>query len=331
MNIEQDLFKRSTLLPDKLLSFGFVKKDNIYKYSTKIMNNKFRVDIGINKESIHGKIYDLSTNDEYTNFRIEDFGAFSNTIREKYIEVLKSIRNNCFVSKYFISDQSNRIANMIVKNFNCEPEFLWEKNPGFGVFRNAPSDKWFAIIMNIDKSKVVSESSGEVEVINVKSDDFTESYLKKKGIYPAYHMNKKSWVTIILDDTLSDAEILNIISTSYDSFPAPNTWVIPANPKYYDLISDFAKSDIMFWHQNMSVSKDDTVYIYVAEPYSAILYKCVVIETNIPDGEKLLMKLKLKKEYSKEEYPFTKLKEYGLTAIRGPRTIPNKLAKVLTE
>lgn len=144
-------------------------------------------------------------------------------------------------------------------------------------------------------------------------------------------MNKKSWVTIILDDTLSDAKILNIISTSYDSFPAPNTWVIPANPKYYDLISDFAKSDIMFWHQNMSVSKGDTVYIYVAEPYSAILYKCVVIEANILDGDKMLMKLKLKKEYPKEEYPFTKLKEYGLTAIRGPRTMPNKLAKVLAE
>lgn len=97
MNIEQDLFKRSTLVPDKLLSFGFVKKDNIYKYSTKIMNDKFRVDIEVNEGSIHGKIYDLSTNDEYTNFRIEDFGTFSNTVREKYIAVLKNIRNNCFV------------------------------------------------------------------------------------------------------------------------------------------------------------------------------------------------------------------------------------------
>ena len=36
-------------------------------------------------------------------------------------------------------------------------------------------------------------------------------------------------------------------------------------------------------------------------------------------------------EYSKDEYPFAKLKEYGLTAIRGPRTIPNKLAKILAE
>ena len=81
----------------------------------------------------------------------------------------------------------------------------------------------------------------------------------------------------------------------------------------------------------MNVSNGDTVYIYVAEPYSAILYKCIVIEVGIPNVNKMLMKLKLVKEYSKDEYPFAKLKEYGLTAIRGPRTIPNKLAKILAE
>ena len=79
----------------------------------------------------------------------------------------------------------------------------------------------------------------------------------------------------------------------------------------------------------MNVSNGDTVYIYVAEPYSAILYKCIVIEVGVPNVNKMLMKLKLVKEYSKEEYPFAKLKEYGLAAIRGPRTIPNKLIKIL--
>lgn len=39
--------------------------------------------------------------------------------------------------------------------------------------------------------------------------------LKKKGFYPAYHMNKKNWVTIILDDTLSDTEIMQYVKTSY--------------------------------------------------------------------------------------------------------------------
>ena len=329
MNIEQELFKRSILVPDKLLDVGFTKKQDLYVYSTKIMNDKFKVVVTIKNEIIKGKIYDLTTNEEYTNYRIEDFGAFSNTVRNFYIEILKRIRNNCFVSKYFTSNQANRIANLIIQNFHCEPEFLWEKSPNFGVFRCYPSEKWFAIIMNIDKSKLNKKETGEIEIINVKTDAKTDDYLKLKGIYPAYHMNKKSWVSISLDDTLSDDEIFKIITESYDLFPAPNTWVIPANPRYYDLISDFAKSDIMFWHQNMNVSNGDTVYIYVAEPYSAILYKCIVVEVGIPNVNKMLMKLKLVKEYSKEEYPFAKLKEYGLAAIRGPRTIPNKLIKIL--
>ena len=102
-------------------------------------------------------------------------------------------------------------------------------------------------------------------------------------------MNKKSWVSISLDDTLSDEEISKVITESYDSFPASNTWVIPANPKYYDLISDFAKSDIMFWHQNMNVSNGDAVYIYVTEPYSAILYKCIVVVPGITVQEQKLV------------------------------------------
>ena len=155
MNIEQELFKRSILVSDKLLDFGFTKKHDLYVYSTKIMNDKFKVIVTIKDEIIKGKIYDLTTNEEYTNYRIEDFGAFSNTVRNFYVEVLKNIRNNCFVSKYFTSNQANRIANLIIQNFHCEPEFLWENNPNFGVFRCYPSEKWFAIIMNIDKSKII--------------------------------------------------------------------------------------------------------------------------------------------------------------------------------
>ena len=74
----------------------------------------------------------------------------------------------------------------------------------------------FAIIMNIDRNKLDFKMSGEVEVLNVKLDDLVDTYLKKEGIYPAYHMSKKSWVSIILDNTLSNKEIMNLIDISYD-------------------------------------------------------------------------------------------------------------------
>lgn len=61
-------------------------------------------------------------------------------------------------------------------------------------------------------------SAGEVEVINVKADKARVSaLLSRPGYYPAYHMNKKSWVSVILDDTLPDGEIQELIRDSYES------------------------------------------------------------------------------------------------------------------
>ena len=63
------------------------------------------------------------------------------------------------------------------------PEFLWESNPNYGIFRNESSNKWFGVIMNIDRSKLNLNESGEVEVLNVKLDDLVDTYLKEEGIY----------------------------------------------------------------------------------------------------------------------------------------------------
>lgn len=61
-------------------------------------------------------------------------------------------------------------------------------------------------------------SAREVEVINVKVDkDKINGLLPQTGFYPAFHMNKKCWVSIILDDTLADEEIQKRIDDSYVS------------------------------------------------------------------------------------------------------------------
>ena len=70
--------------------------------------------------------------------------------------------------------------------------------------------------MNIDRSKINSDESGEIEVLNVKLDNEVHNYLGVKGIYPSYHLSKKSWISIILDDTLSDKEIMDLIDISYN-------------------------------------------------------------------------------------------------------------------
>ena len=55
-----------------------------------------------------------------------------------------------------------------------------------------------------------------VEVINVNEvQESVKDYLSQAGIYEAFHMNKKCWVSIILDDTLPDDAIQGMIDDRY--------------------------------------------------------------------------------------------------------------------
>jgi predicted DNA-binding protein (MmcQ/YjbR family) len=72
----------------------------------------------------------------------------------------------------------------------------------------------------IPRSKVLPESGDDrpVEVINVKIDPARlPELLDRPGYRPAYHMNKRSWVTILLDGTLPDGEITGHIRRSRES------------------------------------------------------------------------------------------------------------------
>lgn len=338
MNIEEKIFKKACLNKDALLPYGFIKSADKYVYSKLILNQTFRVDIIINdKEEISSKIIDLDLNEEYNNHQIESItGEFVNKVRDEFEKVLINIRENCFSERYFISDQANRITNFIYKKYGSEPEFLWEKSANDGVFRNANNNKWYGLIMHINKSKI-DDGNDEVDIINVKLDkDEINRLLSKKGFYKAYHMNKLNWITIILDDTLSDNEIMNYVIKSHMLSEKAKEWIIPANPKYYDMIDCFNDTNTMTWKYSNNIEIKDIVYLYIAKPYSAILYKCEVIEVNIPyeyKDENLtmskVMKIKLFEKYDKEQYTIDLLHHYGVKAIRGPRGVPEALSKYI--
>ncbi|MCI9434537.1 MAG: hypothetical protein HFI86_04635 [Bacilli bacterium] len=338
MKIEDEIFKRYYADFKKLEKYGFVKIDNIYKYS-KIFMESFRADIFVDEKGrVSGKIFDLSVDEEYTNFRVlKQTGEFVISIRDTYQEILLDIAKNCFIKNYFITSQANRITELIKETYYDEPEFPWESTPGAGIFRNPNNQKWYGLIMNIDKSKLDKQKSGEVEIINLKLDaKEIPNLLKKKGIYPAYHMNKKNWVSIILDDTLEDTEIMDYIMVSHRYTETTDEWLIPANPKFYNVINCFNDVNTINWKQSSDIKIGDIVYLYVGAPYSAVFYKCEAIKVNIPyeyqdNNLKMnrVMTLKLLEKYNHSKYSFAFLNTYGVRAIRGPRRIPLKLSKEL--
>lgn len=109
------------------------------------------------------------------------------------------------------------ILKYVEENYKTKPEHLWEKYPSYEVLRHRGNRKWYAIIMDIPQKKVGLEGEETIDILDVKCEpDMIVSLSSQKGFFPAYHMNKKHWITIILDGTVADHEIYNLIDMSYE-------------------------------------------------------------------------------------------------------------------
>lgn len=328
MNIEEEIFKKGTFQEKELIKYGFKKENNKYILKKLFLNNSFITEIEIFNNKITGKVIDLEVEEEYTNLRTNSKGEFAGKVRDSYKEILLSIKENCFIENTFLNPQTNRVNNYIKEKYKDNPEFLWSKFPGYAVYRNKNNEKWYSIIMNISSDKLNKEI-GEVEIINIKlNEDKIMNLLKKEGFYKAYHMNKKDWISIILNDTLEDKEIFSLIDESYEIINENEEWIIPSNPKYYDIINCFNNTNEIIWKQSSNIHINDIIYLYVAAPYSKIMYKCRAVEINIPYSYKdsnikinNIMKLRLIEDVKEKNYSFEYLNNLGIKSIRGPRKI----------
>ena len=215
MRLIEEIFKKYTLKEETLINYGFMFDNGVYYYNKLIHNNAFELQITITDKVIDGKLIDKDFNDEYTLINTETTSKFIEELKIECEDILLDIRNNCYYKEDFIYPQSNRISNIIKSKYDASLEFLWDTDPGFGVFRNKNTNKWFGIIMNIPKNKIVGIDKKEIEVLNLMTSDKTQDYLNNEFIFKAYHMNKKNWISIILDDSLKDDDIMDIVDISY--------------------------------------------------------------------------------------------------------------------
>ena len=110
------------------------------------------------------------------------------------------------------------LEQFINENYNAESDYPWLKYPNYEVFRHSNNRKWFALIMDIPKNKLGLSGTDIIDVVNFKCDPLLiGSLLKEAGFFPAYHMNKESWITVALDKSVNDDTIKMLLDMSYDA------------------------------------------------------------------------------------------------------------------
>lgn len=102
------------------------------------------------------------------------------------------------------------------REYGTIPEYLWKKSPSYAVLRHT-NNKWYGIIMNVPKEKIGLEGIEEIDIINVKCPPDMIGILRSgKGFFPAYHMNKEHWISILLDGSVEKESVKQLIDLSYE-------------------------------------------------------------------------------------------------------------------
>ncbi len=102
------------------------------------------------------------------------------------------------------------------EKYGAEPEYQWLSYPTYAVLRHRENEKWYAIVMDVTKNKLGLDGSEPVDVLNVKLEPMLVDFLRQTdGFVSAYHMNKTHWLGILLDGTVPDEQILDLLDQSY--------------------------------------------------------------------------------------------------------------------
>ena len=213
--IEKRAFGQAKPDREHLLRFGFKTESGRLTYRRLLLNGQFEAKVEIDGERAKGEVIDVDTGDPYRLFRLEEGNmGYSHKVKEAYLELLDEIKQACFDAPSPHSPQAQRIIEQSINRLKAKADEPFAEKHATAL-RNEKG-KWIGLIMKIEGSLLGEQGKGEMEIINVKSE-MVETLLGREGYYPAYHMNKAKWITIALDDTVNDDEVLTRLKESLEA------------------------------------------------------------------------------------------------------------------
>ena len=211
----------AVLNPKTLKAFGFEKSNQepkpeyVCKKSIDVDGSVFDVIISFcPATSLTALVFDSATGDRYSLFDMPGArGAFIGKMREQVQKIIDDFKATCFTEQ----DLHEKYISYLASHFGVKPDFPWDDSPDYCVFR-CPNGKWFALVMKI-KYKQLGLGSGdeEVWVVNMKHDaDNIPNAIDKHSVFPAWHMSKKHWLTVLLTAVTDFEKLCKLTKRSFE-------------------------------------------------------------------------------------------------------------------
>ena len=102
-------------------------------------------------------------------------------------------------------------------SFGTEPDYPWMDEPSFAVLRHSLGGKWYGLVMTLPRKTLGLPGEGSVDALNLKLDPALVLILRDQpGYLPAWHMNKKHWLTVLLDGSVPPERVCDLLNQSWD-------------------------------------------------------------------------------------------------------------------
>ena len=104
-----------------------------------------------------------------------------------------------------------------LNTYGTSPDYPFDEDFETAVFRHADNRKWYAIVMRVSRRKFGFDSDEIIDVVNLKlPTEMFGSFGAADGVYPAYHMNKLHWISVLLPDAPEDV-VSFLTNTSFEA------------------------------------------------------------------------------------------------------------------
>ena len=97
------------------------------------------------------------------------------------------------------------------------PDYPFDEDFETAVLRHTDNRKWYALVMRVSRRKFGFDSDEVIDVVNLKlPTEMFGSFGAADGVYPAYHMNKLHWISVLLPDA-PDGVVQFLVNVSFEA------------------------------------------------------------------------------------------------------------------
>lgn len=211
------IFRSAKIKKDSLEAAGFKTTDGkTFSMNQTVSNGAFNADItlSLSEQTLSVHLFDSATSEKYALFDMPNsHGAFVASLRKEVQQLIDEIKSKCFET----SDQKDDYIAWIKSKFGAEPDYPWPDDAPYSFVFRCPNEKWFALVMRIKYRQLGLSSDEEVWVVNMKAcQDEIPNLIDKKSIFPAWHMNKKHWITVLLTAATDFNKLCELTQKSWE-------------------------------------------------------------------------------------------------------------------